>query len=62
MKAEFEDDEFDTIGGFVIHAFGRVPKRGEQVEIAGFRFVVLRADSRRLHTLKVERLPQQTLL
>jgi magnesium and cobalt transporter len=62
MKVEFEDDEFDTIGGFVIHAFGRVPKRGEQVEIAGFRFVVLRADSRRLHTLKVERLPQQTLL
>jgi len=34
--------------------FGRVPKRGEQIEIDGFVFRVLRADSRRVHTLLVE--------
>jgi len=62
LGGNFEDDEFDTVGGLVVHAFGRVPKRGETVEIAGFRFHVLRADSRRLHTLKVERLAQQPLL
>jgi magnesium and cobalt transporter len=54
----FSDEEFDTVGGLVTHAFGRVPKRGEAVEIGDFRFQVLRADSRRLHTLHVERLPQ----
>ena len=62
MGASFADDEFDTVGGLVTHAFGRVPKRGESVEIAGFRFLVLRAGSRRLHTLRVQRLPQTILL
>jgi magnesium and cobalt transporter len=62
IGASFPDDEFDTVGGVVANAFGRLPKRGETVEIAGFRFQVMRADSRRLHTLKVTRLPQASLL
>ena len=62
LGAAFADDEFDTVGGLVTHAFGRVPKRGEAIEIGAFRFHVLRADSRRLHTLRVERLPQASLL
>jgi magnesium and cobalt transporter len=62
LGACFADDEFDTVGGLVTHAFGRLPKRGETVEIAGLRFHVLRAGSRRLHTLRVERLPQASLL
>ena len=56
VGARFSDDEFDTVGGLVVNAFGRMPKRGEQVESGGFRFRVMRADSRRLHTLVVERL------
>ncbi len=62
LGASFADDEFDTVGGLVTHAFGRVPKRGEAVEINGLRFQVLRADSRRVHSLRVERLPQASLL
>jgi magnesium and cobalt transporter len=62
LGAAFADDEFDTVGGLVTHAFGRVPKRGESIEIGAYRFHVLRADSRRLHTLRVERLPQGSLL
>ncbi len=58
LGASFADDEFDTVGGLVTHAFGRVPKRGETVEIDGLRFQVLRADSRRAHSLRVERLIQ----
>jgi magnesium and cobalt transporter len=56
LGASFSDEEFDTVGGLVTHAFGRVPKRGEQVDIGDYRFQVLRADSRRLHTLHVERI------
>jgi magnesium and cobalt transporter len=52
----FSEDEHDTVGGLVIGHFGHVPKRGETVDIDGLRFSVLRADSRRLHTLQVERL------
>ena len=54
----FPDDEFDTVGGLVLRAFGRLPKRGETTTMEGLRFRVLRADSRRLYTLQVERLAQ----
>jgi len=48
--------EIDTIGGIVMARLGRVPRRGEKLEIDGLRFEVLRADSRRMHLLKVTRL------
>ena len=52
---DFADDEFDTVGGLVLQAFGRLPKRGETTTIGDFRFRVVRADSRRLYTLQIER-------
>ncbi|MCP5178333.1 MAG: CBS domain-containing protein [Pseudomonadales bacterium] len=49
------DDEFDTIGGFVLRAFGRLPRRGDRISVDGFDFRVLNADSRRLRLLRVRR-------
>ena len=46
----------DTIAGWVMGYCGHLPKRGERFEEFGLRFTVLRADSRRLHTLLVERI------
>src|SRR5258705_1174695 len=54
---KFSDTDFDTVGGLVLHRFGRLPKRGEAITIDGLRIQVLRADSRRLHVLQVHRLP-----
>ncbi len=51
---EFSDEEFDTIGGIVLQAFGHVPELGETVEIGALRFEVLNADSRRLRLLRVD--------
>jgi magnesium and cobalt transporter len=56
LKAEFPHEEFHTVGGLVLQAFGRLPKRGEATTIDNFRFRVVRADSRRIYTLEVERL------
>jgi len=49
----FSDEEFDTVGGLVMNAFGHLPKRNEVVELDGFRVRVLNADSRRVHLLRV---------
>ncbi|MDI3515311.1 MAG: hemolysin (HlyC) family protein [Rhodocyclaceae bacterium] len=57
FATHFSDGECDTVGGLVIRHFGRLPKRGEAVELEGLKIKVLRADSRRVHTLVVERLP-----
>lgn len=53
----FPADEFDTIGGFLLGELGYVAKRNEIISLAGIRFQVLRADSRRLYTLLVDLLP-----
>ena len=53
----FQDEDHDTVGGLVLSRFGRLPKRGETVLIDGITFQVLRSDSRKLHSLLVERRP-----
>ena len=58
FHTDFSDEEFDTIGGLVTHSFGHVPKRGEVTSFSGFQFRVLRADNRRVHLLKIERIAQ----
>jgi magnesium and cobalt transporter len=56
FNTALSDEEYDTVGGLVMHELGRLPRRGEQLEYAGFRFKVLRGDRRRLHALEVTRL------
>ena len=51
----FSDEEFDTIGGLVVHALGHLPRPGERVRIGDFAFRVSRADRRRVHWLEVMR-------
>ncbi|MGH1431896.1 MAG: HlyC/CorC family transporter [Neptuniibacter sp.] len=51
----FSEDEFDTIGGFVTQKFGHLPKKDEEVQIDGFHFKVLSADTRRIRLLQVTR-------
>ncbi len=61
FNSTFSDEDYDTVGGLVVARFGRLPKRGESISIDGFNFQVLRADSRKVHSLLVEkpREPQQ---
>ena len=59
LGAHFSDEEFDTVGGLVVSRFGHLPKRGESVKFDGFLFSILRADSRRLHAVRVTRLPSE---
>ena len=49
----FSDEEYDTIGGLVLHELGRMPRRGEAVKIGGLELKVTRADRRRIETLRV---------
>ena len=60
LGTAYQQGEIDTIGGLVMARFGRVPRRGEKLEIDGLRFEVLRADSRRVHLLKVVRLAESS--
>ena len=56
FASNFPDEDFDTVGGLVVSHFGHVPKRNESISFDGFRFLVLRADSRKVLSVMVERL------
>lgn len=53
FDTEFSDDEFDTIGGVVVNAFGQLPSRNQSIQLNHFEFSVIRADERRLSSLRV---------
>ena len=56
----FSDENFDTVGGLVLDHLGRLPKRGEQFSIGDLNIKVVRADSRRLHALLVEKIKAES--
>jgi len=56
FECELADDEYDTLGGLVMHELGRLPRRGEKVEFGGFVFAVIKADKRRIDALQVQRM------
>ncbi|MEM1175839.1 MAG: transporter associated domain-containing protein [Pseudomonadota bacterium] len=55
FECEFPDEDYDTIGGLVMHELGRLPRRGEKLSIEGFSFSVVKADKRRIDALQVQR-------
>ena len=54
LGTEFSDEEYDTVGGLLLKAAGQMPKRGDHIRLGDLAFTVLRADSRRLHSLLVK--------
>ncbi|CAM8382669.1 CorC Putative Mg2+ and Co2+ transporter CorC [Candidatus Methylopumilus universalis] len=54
FNVSFSNDEFSTIGGLIIQAFGHLPKRDEKIIFQGFKITILRADSRKLYSVLLE--------
>jgi len=51
-----EEEDFETIGGFVFHQCGRIPEVGERVASHGAAIEVLAATRRRIDLVRVERI------
>jgi magnesium and cobalt transporter len=54
---ELSDEEFDTIGGIVLHQLGHLPQRNEVAVIDNYQFKVLNADNRQIHLLRMSPMP-----
>jgi magnesium and cobalt transporter len=52
---ELSADEYDTVGGILMHAFGHMPARGETIEIDNLKFEIVSSDTRRIKLLRVSR-------
>ncbi|MBB1116320.1 HlyC/CorC family transporter [Stenotrophomonas sp. W1S232] len=55
--ADFSDEDYDTIGGLVVEAFGHLPETGDELSLDRFLFRVAKADARRVQAFHVTVLP-----
>lgn len=51
FKTKLSDEDFDTIGGYIMQQFGHMPKRGETIKFDKFVITILLASKRRLQLL-----------
>ena len=64
LKDEFEldlpeDDDYETIGGFVFSRLGYIPKTGETFEYKDLKFEIMSAEARKIRRIKIRKIPQQ---
>ncbi|MEO8444703.1 MAG: transporter associated domain-containing protein [Gammaproteobacteria bacterium] len=55
FDTELDNENCDTVGGLVMHELGHLPRKGETLQLGDFRFRVLQADRRRVHSVEVTR-------
>ena len=53
FQTELSDDEFDTVAGLVMKQLGRLPRRGETLQLADCELKVMRFDRRRIDSLRL---------
>jgi magnesium and cobalt transporter len=53
FQTELSEDEFDTVAGLVMNQLGRLPRRGETLQLADCELKVLRFDRRRIDSLRL---------
>jgi CBS domain containing-hemolysin-like protein len=51
------DAGFETLAGFLLSKFGRIPLSGEQIEYEGRRYAVVEMDRNRISRVRIEPLP-----
>ena len=56
FNSQLAQDQFDTIGGVIMHEFGHIPKPGEELEFGNLHFHVKSSDGRRIILLQVTKI------
>ena len=62
LSVEFpEDEDYDTLGGFIIHTLGLIPDEGTNpfIDFSGWRFTVMNIDDRRIEKVRAARLQEE---
>lgn len=58
LDIEFPADEaFESLGGFLIASYGKMPPPNAEIDFGGWRFMVKNADEKRISTVLIRRIP-----
>src|ERR1044071_5494848 len=58
LEAGLSSDDYETVAGLIFTTLGRIPKVGDEVSKNGYKFVVDRADRRRIYRVRVSKDPE----
>jgi CBS domain containing-hemolysin-like protein len=56
---EWKDQDVTTVGGYVVHRLGYLPRVGEQVRLDDYNVTVEQADDRRVKQLRFQRVSKK---
>ncbi len=59
LGIELDGEGFETVSGFVLNAMGRVPQRGEVIEVDGMRIEVVEAEGHRIDRVRIRLLEER---
>ncbi len=64
LHISFEEEEFETLNGFLISKLDRIPEEDEQfsVDAAGYNFKILSVENKMITRVLVTKLPEETVL
>ena len=51
-----ENDEYQTLAGYILYNLEKLPQQGESFELDGYRFTVLKQSATKIELVRVERL------
>jgi CBS domain containing-hemolysin-like protein len=54
-----EDEDYDTVGGFVFSRLGYIPKTDESFDYENLKFTIASAEARRIRRIKIRKVTQQ---
>jgi len=54
-----EDEDYETIGGFVFSRLGYIPKAGESFDYENLKFIIASAEARKIKRIKIQKIPEQ---
>ncbi len=55
FDTQLATDEYDTVGGFLVHQLQHMPKKGENLTVDNLRFEVIKTDNRRIYLIKLKK-------
>ncbi len=54
-----EDEDYDTVGGFVFSRLGYIPKTGEHFDYENLQFTIASAEPRRINRITIRKVPEE---
>lgn len=59
FNTEIDDEDYDTVGGFLLQQFSHMPKPGESIKHANLQFNIIQANNRGINLIRVTQLPDE---